>query len=183
MKLDYNKQAKTWDDDPKKIERAKIFSHEISNSININNSMIGLEYGCGTGLLSFFLQPFFKKLLLCDTSDGMLEVLTKKIQSQNISNMFPVKSDLLKENTIKEKVNIIYTLMTLHHIPDLNKILTEFYNIIEDDGYLYIADLDKEDGTFHAKFTDFKGHSGFNQENLEKLLLDVGFVNVTSKIC
>lgn len=41
--------------------------------------------GCGTGLLSFALQPFLGQITLADSSDGMLAVLRDKIAAQGVS--------------------------------------------------------------------------------------------------
>ena len=181
MKLDFDNRAKSWDD-PKKIERAKLFSIKILENVPMNNSMTALDYGCGTGALSFFLQPYLKKIVLCDTSQGMLDVVKAKIDSQKINNMFPLKMDISQDHIINEQVDIIYTLMTLHHIPDIKKILKTFFNLNKDGGYLYIADLDKEDGSFHSEFSDFDGHYGFDQQNLKNTLLECGYSNITSSI-
>lgn len=72
--------------------------------------------------------------------------------------------------------------MTLHHIPDITKILKTFYNLTKNNGYLCIGDLDKEDGSFHSEFSDFKGHHGFDQQVLKNILLECGYKNVTSSI-
>ena len=44
-----------------------------------------------------------------------------------------------------------------------------------------IADLDKEDGTFHG--LGFTGHNGFDTIELSEKLKKIGFTNVSSKIC
>jgi len=184
MKTGFDDRAKNWDNDPKRVERAKVFFNEIINNVKINKSMTALEYGSGTGLLSFLFQPYFKKIILCDSSDGMLEVLRNKIKEQKVNNMFPEKADFIHDNNvITEKVDIIYTLMTLHHIIDINKILLYFYKLINKKGYLCIADLVQEDGSFHSDFTYFKGHNGFDQNELKDLLLKIGFNKVSSRIC
>ena len=43
--------------------------------------------------------------------------------------------------------------MTLHHIPDTNGILNKFHALLEPNGYLLVADLEKEDGSFHTDGT------------------------------
>lgn len=44
-----------------------------------------------------------------------------------------------------------------------------------------IADLDKEDGTFHG--LGFTGHNGFDTIELSEKLKKIGFNNVSNKIC
>ena len=38
-----------------------------------------------------------------------------------------------------------------------------------------IADLVKEDGSFHANHPDFNGHNGFEKEKLTSMLIASGF--------
>ena len=51
--MNFDDEAKDWDNDPKKTERAIIFAKEIIDFINPDKTMNALEFGCGTGLLSF----------------------------------------------------------------------------------------------------------------------------------
>ena len=55
-----------------------------------------------------------------------------------------------------ERFDLVYTLMTLHHIPDTAKILGSFQALLQPGGVLCIADLDKEDGSFHSHEADFR---------------------------
>jgi len=71
---------------------------------------------------------------------------------------------------------LIYTLLTLHHIPDTGKILRAFYQLLDNSGYLCVADLDKEDGTFHED--EFHGHLGFDREELAAHAAQIGFQSI-----
>lgn len=181
MKLDFDSRAKSWDD-PGKIDRAKSFANQILKNVTVKKNMRALDYGCGTGLLSFELQKHFSKIILCDTSQGMLDVAIEKIQTQKISHMFPLQIQADKELKLDEQVDIVYTLMTLHHIHNIEKMLQNFFNLTKSGGYLCIADLDKEDGSFHSEFSDFDGHNGFDQQELKNLLRACGYTDVSSSI-
>lgn len=170
-----------WDNDPRRMERAQVVANQIINYIPNLKTMEGFEYGCGTGLLSFKLQQYLKNIILGDSSEGMLSVLEKKIQHNNISNMKPLKIDLSIDDLLEMKFDIIYTLMTLHHIIDIDKVIKAFFTILNPSGYLCIADLDREDGSFHGE--DFDGHNGFDRPELVKKLAELGFVYVTDEIC
>ena len=52
----FDERAKDWDSDPKKVERARAVAEAIRKAIPLTANMSALEYGCGTGLLSFALQ-------------------------------------------------------------------------------------------------------------------------------
>ena len=149
----FDERAKDWDSDPKKVERARVVADAIRKSIPLSNEMNALEYGCGTGLLSFALQSDLGQITLADTSQGMLDVLKEKIVASGVTNMHPVRLDLATDPMPAEHFHLTYSLMTLHHIPDTNGILNKFHALLEPNGYLLVADLEKEDGSFHTDGT------------------------------
>jgi ubiquinone/menaquinone biosynthesis C-methylase UbiE len=173
----FDERAKDWDSDPDKVERARLVAEAIRQAIPLSNEMRALEYGCGTGLLSFALQPYLGQITLADTSQGMLDVLSEKITSAGVINMYPVRLDLASDPLPAERYDLTYSLMTLHHIPDVNGILASFRDLLEPKGYLLVADLDQEDGSFHTDGTT-DVHLGFDRERLEKTVKDIGFGNI-----
>lgn len=181
--MDYfDNAASTWDEKPFNIERSKAISEEIIKSVPLSQKWSALEYGCGTGLLSVLLHSYLGSIVLADDSVEMLKVLEKKILDQNIKNMHPLKLNLL-EDDYDTKQDIIFTQMALHHIRDTEKIIGAFYRLLKDKGYLCIAELVEEDGSFHAHHDHYDGHNGFDPEKLKGLLESAGFGDVTTKIC
>jgi len=173
----FDERAKDWDSDSDKVKRARAVADAIRNTVSLSTDMNALEYGCGTGLLSFALQENLGQIALADTSQGMLDVLSEKIANSGVMNMHPAKLDLLTDPLPVEKYHITYSLMVLHHIDDAKGILSKFYDVLEPNGYLVVADLDKEDGSFHTDgSTD--AHKGFDQSELRKWVEDAGFDNV-----
>jgi ubiquinone/menaquinone biosynthesis C-methylase UbiE len=177
----FDQKAVNWDNDPKRLERAAVIAKEIVEAVPGLEGMNGFEYGCGTGLLSFNLRKHLRRIVLGDNSNGMLEVLQQKILQNNVSNMETMNIDLEKESLPTGEYGIIYTLMTLHHINDIDKVAGEFHKALKSPGYLCIADLDEEDGSFHG--SDFTGHNGFNRQELAERLRKLGFGEVSSKLC
>src|SRR6185503_18448035 len=147
-------------------------------AIPLSNEMKALEYGCGTGLLSFALQTDLGQITLADTSTGMLEVLREKIANAGVTNMHPVRLDLASDPLPTERYDLTYSLMTLHHIHNVNDILVKFCDLLAPKGYLLVADLDKEDGSFHTDGTT-DVHLGFDRDQLRKTVEKIGFGNVT----
>jgi len=174
--MNFNEKAKDWDLKPRNIERSKAIAEAIQKGLPLNPEWSGLEYGCGTGLLSFHLQPLLKTIHLADTSEGMLEVLQEKMTVAKVKNMVPMKLDLMTEPLPDLRFDLIYSQMTLHHIDDTEKILSLFHQLLKKSGYLCIADLDKEDGSFHED--EFHGHHGFKRKDFKENLLNQKFGNI-----
>lgn len=173
----FDERAKDWDSDPKKVERARAVADSIRAMIPLTREMSALEYGCGTGLLSFALQPDLGDITLADTSQGMLDVLAEKIQSAGVDNLRGLRLDLSVDPLPAQKFHLTYSLMTLHHIHDVDDILKKFHALLHPHGVLLVADLDAEDGSFHTDgATDV--HKGFARADLQKRVEAIGFVNV-----
>lgn len=186
MTMDFDKRAKDWDD-PKKIETAEAVARSIMKNVPLSKEVTrALEYGCGTGLVSFCLQPFLKEITLADDSQGMLEELKKKIEATGATNMRPVMLDLVKDAPFEdgeEVFDLIYISMTLHHIKDVARILNIFHSLLTPGGWLCVADLDKEGGEFHAGKKGFDGHHGFDRVELSSLLSESGFSGIDFETC
>lgn len=176
--MDFDERAKDWDSDPDKVERARAVADAIRKSVSLSKEIKAFEYGCGTGLLSFALQSDLGHITLADTSQGMLDVLKEKIASASVKNMHPVRLDLTADPLPSERYDLVYSLMVLHHIHDFMGALAKFSDLLVPNGTLLVADLDKEDGTFHtAGTTDV--HLGFDRDELQKTVERTGFQNVT----
>lgn len=179
----FDHQASEWDNDPQKVARAEIFAKEINDFIKPDHKLNALEFGCGTGLLSFKLKDSFKSITLTDNSEGMIRVLKEKIDHTGIKNFTPLQIDLFESEVRLPEMDVIYTLMTLHHMTDLDKTLRKFNSMLATKGFLCIADLVKEDGSFHAHHKGFDGHNGFDKDELGGTLLKSGFQVVYYKEC
>jgi ubiquinone/menaquinone biosynthesis C-methylase UbiE len=173
----FDERARDWDADPMKVERACAVAEAIREALPLRPGMTALEVGCGTGLLSFALQADFASITLADTSQGMLDVLSEKIKTAGAVNMHPVRLDLAVGPLPVQHFDVLYSLMTLHHIPDTDYILQQFWAVLEPGGWLALADLDREDGSFHGpKMTDV--HLGFERELLQAQTERMGFDRV-----
>lgn len=174
----FDERAKDWDSDPKKVERARVVAETIRNTIALSQEMKALEYGCGTGLLSFALQSELDEITLADTSQGMLDVLREKITRAGVTNMRPIRLDLLTDPIPAGRYDLTYSLMVLHHIDNVMKALYGFHELLVPGGTLLVADLDKEDGSFHTdRSTDV--HLGFDHDKLRKMVEEAGFGNIS----
>lgn len=172
----FDNKAREWDANPVFRERAEQIAQAIRAELALNTGMSALDYGCGSGLLSFPLKDELGHITLKDTSSGMLEVLREKIARQAVANMTVRQTDLTCEPLPDERYDLIYSSMTLHHIPDTARILTVFHALLNPGGHLCIADLDREDGSFHGP--DIEVLHGFDRDALAKLASQTGFGSI-----
>ena len=140
-----------------------------------------LEYGAGTGLVTQALREVVGPVTMADTSAGMRAVMNDKIAAGAITDARVWDLDLVTDSVATEQFDLIVSVLTLHHIPNLEPVLSNFAGLLVDGGHLCVADLEEEDGSFHGD--DFDGHHGFNQSMLESLLDRAGFTNITFTRC
>lgn len=176
----FDEAADNWDSKPTRVKLAHAVAQGIASTIPVHKKMSALEFGCGTGLVGLELAPKLQHLTTIDTSAKMLANLEQKMAQQKLANITTRKIDLCTE-PIPETFDLIFSSMTLHHIPDIPGILSILSSRLNKDGYLAITDLDSEDGSFHSDNSTDIRHYGFNRKNLEKLLTEAGFHDITFK--
>jgi cyclopropane fatty-acyl-phospholipid synthase-like methyltransferase len=175
-KIDHFKhKSKSWDMNSKRVKNAQSISDLIVKNINLKESMEVMDLGAGTGLLSYFIAPYVKKIIAVDNSESMLEEFKNKA-SEFDSETEIIEADISKD-TIKRTFDGIVSSMTIHHIEDINALFLKLFNMLNKDGFIAIADLDSEDGSFHSDNTGVY-HYGFNRKLLEDIAKEVGFKNI-----
>lgn len=180
--MNFDQLAKKWDDE-KNIERGEKIAEAIKSKFKSDHYVSGLEFGCGTALVSFNLRSYFDKLLLIDSSEGMIEVVQNKIAALGLGrskHMEAIKMDLTNQ-ALEGQFDVIYCSMVLHHVKDVDHIISVLYEQLEVNGELFIVDMNKEDGQFHGNHKDFHGHDGFIQKELVDQLKTCGFKNIASE--
>ena len=181
MSTNFDERAATWDDDPAKVERAAQVAVAIRDVVPLDASTRMLEYGAGTGLVTQALRDRVGPVTLVDTSAGMREVMENKIASGAITDARVWDVDLATDPAPDERFDLVVTVMALHHIHDLEPVLSGFAQLLDEGGHLCIVDLEEEDGSFHPD--GFDGHHGFNRAALEHDLAIAGFADVRFRPC
>jgi ubiquinone/menaquinone biosynthesis C-methylase UbiE len=176
-KLNFDQEATNWDQDPRRVKVARDIAQSIIQELSLTPDMDVLDFGCGTGLLTFALQPFVRSITGVDSSPGMLDVFKTKIKAQNLSNVKANYLDLDKGDFLEGSYHLIVSSMTLHHVKSISPLLKQFYSILCPSGQLVIADLDLDDGKFHSN-NDGIFHFGFDREKLRKSFTEAGFDNI-----
>ncbi len=180
----FDEKARTWDDDPDKVERARVVAAAVRAAVPLTSSMALLEYGAGTGLVAGNLAADVGTVTLADTSTGMREVMAEKIDAGSLPADARVWDlDLSTGDVPDESFDLIVTVLTLHHIPDIQTVLRGFAHLLTDDGHLCVVDLEEEDGSFHASSPEFDGHDGFDRAELRRAMEAAGLGDVAFTVC
>lgn len=177
----FDAKAATWDADPDKITQADEIAAAIIGAVPLDRSMRLLEYGAGTGLVAQALAPSVGTITLADNSAGMRTVIQSKIDTGALPIAQAWDLDLQVQPAPAETFDLIVTSLVLHHVRDVEAVLAGFAELLASGGYLCIADLDAEDGSFHDH--DFDGHHGFDRDELIALLVAAGFTDTVVQDC
>ncbi|MEZ0323377.1 MAG: class I SAM-dependent methyltransferase [Hydrogenothermaceae bacterium] len=172
--------ALTWDEKPMRVNIAKSVAEGVKKLIPLKKDFKILDFGCGTGLVSFFLAEDVGQIVGVDSSQGMVDVFNKKAQENNI-NAKAYKLDILNEDFEEGDFDLIVSSMTFHHIKEPVQMLNRLKNYLKNGGYIAIADLVKEDGTFHD-YNEGVEHFGFDIDQMVNYLKEAGFTDIKSEI-
>lgn len=172
----FDKAASEWDSGDTRQNIASAVFKTLTSRIALLNTMKILDFGAGTGLLSFKIAPMVREVTGVDLSSGMLEQLeAKNTPSLHVT---PLLHNMM-EKPLEQKFHGIVSSMAMHHVEDTALLFQTFYAHLEKDGFIAIADLEEEDGTFHAQHgNDGVHHFGFNKEVLRDTIEKAGFRNV-----
>jgi tRNA (cmo5U34)-methyltransferase len=178
---EFDIKAAEWDQNPIIWERARAIANEIKKLIPLKKQMTALEFGAGTGVTSFILKDSLKDITLMDNSLEMVRVMNNKIKTSRVKNLKTLNFNLEMAELKDAKFDFIFNQMVLHHISDIDDIIAKFYKLLNPGGFLAIADLYNEDGSFHGD--GFQGHKGFDIEILSNQIRKTGFTNISHRKC
>ena len=170
----FDKRAGSWDSGDIRVNGAKTIADAINAKITLRNDMDVIDFGVGTGLLGFEIATRVKKVYGVDTSTQML----KKLQEKNTPELSieAINQDIVKE-PLTQTFDGLVSSMTLHHVEDLKAFFEVIYKNINKNGFIAIADLESEDGTFHSDNTGVF-HFGFNEKELYSIVKSCGFKDI-----
>lgn len=174
---DFDEMAKTWDDDPTKIERARLVAERIVERLDPGAGTRLLEYGAGTALVAQALAGHVGPMTLSDPSEGMRAAMQAKVDAGALpAGAHIVDVDLSHHHPTDARFDLAVAVQVLHHVPDLDPVLAGFAAVLDPGGHLCVVDLEQEDGSFHGE--GFGGHHGFDRADLAAQLRKAGFSEV-----
>jgi tRNA (cmo5U34)-methyltransferase len=178
---EFDQKAKEWDKNQMHIERTIAVANRLKEMVKIKPGMKAMEFGAGTGLLSFYMKDRFSEITLMDSSLEMLKMAEQKMEAGDHLRFKTLFFNLEMEEYAGDPFDIIYSQMVLHHIREISAILKKFYHLLTPGGILAIADLYKEDGSFHDGDTNV--HRGFEPEKLTTIIHQQGFHDTDVSSC
>jgi SAM-dependent methyltransferase len=174
----FDEKAATWDDKPRRAERARATADVIAARIPLQNTWSVLDVGSGTGLLSRMLADRVGRMVLVDTSQGMIEVAARMIAETADDQLSAVCLDITVDVPPGGPFDLAVSQLMLHHVRDVEGLLASVLCHLEPGGYLAFADLAAEDGSFHDDPTEVV-HHGFEPHRLAAMATAAGFVDVS----
>ena len=177
MQDHFKEKSQTWDEGAIRVDGAKNIADAIRATISLTKEMEIMDFGVGTGLLGFEIAKLTKKVYGVDTSLSMIEKLIEKNKPE--LHIETYHQDIIKQ-PLKKSFDGVISSMTLHHIANLEEFFKTIYKNINENGFLAIADLESEDGTFHSDNSDVF-HFGFDKNELCRIVSACGFQDIKFK--
>lgn len=177
----FDQAAQNWDNNPMHLERTEAITAELLKRIPIREGMKALEFGSGTGLMSFALKQYFSEITLMDSSVEMNKQAKAKVKAAGVDHLKPLHFDLEKDDYTREKFDIIFTQMVMHHVKDVPAMIQKFNKLLNPGGFIAIADLYTEDATFHD--SGFDVHPGFDPDYMKDTIIKAGFLHPVLNQC
>mgnify|MGYP003979773555 FL=1 len=168
----FNEKAKDWDANEMRTMLSAAIGSSILEHVSLHEQMRVMDFGAGTGLISSQVAPLVKKIVAVDISEAMLNKLVAKPELQ--AKVEIVCQDII-EKPIADNFDLIMSAMSMHHVKDTSKLIQRFSEHLNPGASIALADLDKEDGSFHPEDSEGVFHLGFKRNELQIILEKYGF--------
>ncbi len=173
----FDHRAAEWDNNPGRVAIAQNIAAAMLKALPCERTWRALDCGAGTGLLTLNLLPHLAEICATDSSAGMLEQLRKKIAAAGIRNVTTQLWDADAEACPQASFDLVCSSMVLHHLRDTPAALQRIVAALRPGGWLALADLETEDGSFHPDPAGVH-HHGFAPENIACWLSAAGCTDI-----
>ena len=167
----FDSLANEWDKNARRQALAKAVADAVAECAPKEVEKL-LDFGCGTGLVSYNLTHLASTIVGYDPAPKMVEVFKQKSPSPSI---------YATTSLPKGPFDLIVSSMAMHHIEDIGSAIATLAKLLAKEGTLCIADLETEDGTFHDRGNDGVYHFGFDPQKLANKFEQMGLEVVCNK--
>lgn len=171
----FEHKASSYEQNKSRVDNVENIANSIHGAVKFDRAMHIMDFGSGTGLLLERVAAQVGKITAVDISKSMNSQLNEK-RSKLGCEIEILEVDLEKSD-IAQKFDGIISSMTMHHVDDVRSMFRKFRSMLNENGFLAIADLDIEDGSFHTEDTGVF-HFGFDRSAISNIALEAGFRNV-----
>jgi SAM-dependent methyltransferase len=171
----FDEKATDWDADDRRQQLSSAVGSSILAHIALDDWMEVLDFGAGTGLISAHVAPRVHKIVAVDTSEAMLAALAAKPELRGKVEAICVD---ITRKPLGRRFDLIISAMAMHHVPDTAALIQSFADHLKPGGWLALADLDAEDGSFHPDEAAGVFHHGFDRGELHTMLEKSGFAAI-----
>jgi len=172
----FREKSQDWDKNERRRRLAAAIADCLMARVPLTADMEVMDFGAGTGLLCSPVAPKVKKIIAVDTSESMLEKLSAK---DDLKGRVEIINQDIIEHPLAMKFDLIMSAMTLHHVEDTAGMLAVLKETLLPGGYIALADLDQEDGTFHPAEAQGIFHHGFDRQDLQAKMAGAGFSDIS----
>jgi cyclopropane fatty-acyl-phospholipid synthase-like methyltransferase len=169
-------KAGSYDQNQDRVDNVQQIAEAMLQAVRFAPAMQLMDFGSGTGLLLERIAPYVGKISAVDVSPSMQDELRGKLGD------VPCEVELiqldLETSALDRTFDGIISSMTMHHIQDIAGMFAKFHAMLCAGGFIAIADLDREDGSFHSEDTGVR-HEGFERDTITRIAVEAGFRDVT----
>lgn len=171
----FKQKAGDWDANQMRQQLSSAIGGAILEHVPLDEQMEVMDFGAGTGLLTSHIVPRVKNVAAVDTSASMLDKLVAKPEFQG--KVTAICQDITA-HPLANRFDLIISAMAMHHVENTTHLFATFADHLQPGGRVALADLDKEDGTFHPPDAEGVFHHGFAREDLQAIIANNGFVDI-----
>ena len=157
--------------------RSDAFAAAVRHAVPNASTLTAMDYGCGVGHIGLRLADHFARVILVDPDlDALAQAASASSDMPGVSTMSldlaagPPPHDL--------RVDVVISCLSWHHVLDLDALLEEL-PAVSPGGQLVVAEMDCDDGAYHAELPDFEGVNGFDRNELKTRLHRHGYLAVS----
>ena len=116
-----------------------------------------LEFGCGTGKNTVWLEQKAKEIVAVDLTEAMIQIATKKMNSPKVQ--FKIADINQPWDFTNEQFDVVSFSLVLEHIMDIDAVFNKLSKVSKPGAYVYIGELHpfKQYSGSKARFTNAEG--------------------------